>query len=216
MDRGAAAVLTVACVETGNYLRRGVDYVTRLHAGVTRHLNEPHVFRLFTDELRWHWPLLQRTGIEITEIPKDPPGWWSKIRLFAPEAFRPGDRVLYLDLDTVIVGDLGPLARASGLLHLGRWGWTKNDYGSGVMAWRHGEHAEVFERFTRHVPRRLRGDQDWMTELGGWDALPDGICASYRYHCKNGPPAGVSVVCFHGTPKPHEFPTGWIADAWRI
>jgi hypothetical protein len=187
-------VLTVVCVETGNYLCRGAEYVEKLAVMVGRHLTAPYRFECLRPD----------TGLE---------GWWNKVELFRPRRFC--GRVLYLDLDTVIVGPIDELVEHKGCLHLDRWGWTEKVYGSGVMVWDAGEHAEVFERFTPEVPKRYRGDQDWMTSLGGWDALPDGICVSYRYHSIGGPPKGASVVCFHGIPKPHEFTSGWVAEAWR-
>lgn len=214
LDGRPAAVLTVACVEVGDYCGRGVEYVRKLRAGVERHLSAPHVFRLFTDGLQRHWPTLQAHGIEIVELPARRQGWWAKVALFRPDAFVEGDRVLYLDLDTIVVGPLEPLAAAKGILHLGRWGWKQNDYGSGVMVWDHGEHAEIYSEFNPRVPRQYRGDQDWMTKLGGWPALPDALCRSYRYHAKAGPPEGASVVCFHGTPRPHEVREGWVPQAW--
>ena len=37
------------------------------------------------------------------------PGWWSKLELFRPGALPVGERVLYLDLDTTIVGPIDDL-----------------------------------------------------------------------------------------------------------
>jgi hypothetical protein len=184
--------LTVACVQVGDYLGRGEEYVEKLQAGVARHLSAPFRFECLREATR--------------------AGWWAKLDLFRPGMFE--GRVLYLDLDSVIVGPLDRLAESKGILHLGRWGWTKNDYGSGVMVWDAGEHEEVWARAPADVEQRFRGDQDWMTHLGGWPALPDGLCVSYRYHAKAGPPKSASVCCFHGTPKPHEL-GGWVAEAWR-
>lgn len=185
-------MLTVACVEVGNYLGRGTEYVAKLRAMVARHLSQPFRFECITQS--------------------DKPGWWAKVDLFEPDRFT--GRVLYLDLDTVIVGPLDALAESKGILHLADWGWTKNDYGSGVMVWDAGEHAEVWSRYTPNVPDQFRGDQDWMTHLGGWAALPKGLCVSYRYVSIVAPPLGASVVCFHGSPKPHEVISGWVPGAW--
>lgn len=161
---------------------------------VRRHLAVPHVFQCVRPD----------NGLT---------GWWNKVELFRPGRFE--GRVLYLDLDTVVVGPLDELVRHKGCLHLDRWGWTEKVYGSGVMVWDAGEHEEAFTRFTPEVPRRLRGDQDWLTELGGWGALPDGICVSRKYHCKSGVPEGASVVCYHGPRKPHEDRAPWAMEAWR-
>lgn len=203
-------MLTIACVEAGNYLGLGADYVARLKAGVARHLAQPFRFRCLTDDPDRHYAL-QRD--EWHMIPRDLSGWWAKLHLF--ESFRFSDRVLYLDLDTVVVGDLTPLAASKGILDLTQWGWEKPSYGSGVMCWDGGEHREVFDSWTPEVAQRLAGDQDWLTELGGWQALPAGLCFSYRYHAKDAPPPGASVVCFHGRPKPHEVKEGWVPQLWR-
>ena len=193
-------MLTVACVEWGNYQGRGRDYVARLQAMAARHLTVPHEFRC----------------IRPDAVTGDLDGWWNKVLLFRPGLFK--GRVLYLDLDTIVVGTLDELVRHKGLLHLDEWGWKEKVYGSGVMVWDAGEHEEIYSRFTPAVAARLRGDQDWMTELGGWGALPPGICCSYKYHCaKRGrPAAGASVVCFHGPIKPHTLPEGhWVREYWR-
>lgn len=185
-------MLTIACVEVGNYLGRGAEYVAKLRAMVERHLRLPFRFECISQS--------------------EKAGWWAKVDLFEPGRFT--GRVLYFDLDTVIVGPLDALADSKGILRLTDWGWTKNDYGSGVMVWDAGEHEEIWTRYTPDVPQRFRGDQDWMTHLGGWPALPKGLCVSYRYLSREAPPPGASVVAFHGVPKPHEVLTGWVPRAW--
>lgn len=185
--------LTVACVQVENYLGRGDEYVEKMRSMVSRHLSVPFEFACITES--------------------DKPGWWAKVDLFQPGRFT--GRVLYLDLDTVVVGSLDQLAESKGILALEQWGWVKPYYGSGVMVWDAGEHAEIFERWTPAVTRDLRGDQDWMYELGGWDALPGGLNVSYRYHAKDEPPSGAVTVSFHGRPKPHEVTRGWVPLHWR-
>jgi hypothetical protein len=186
-------VLTVACVNVENYLGRGEEYVAKLRAGVARHLAQPHEF------------------VCLRESNK--PSWWAKIDLFEPGRFE--GRVLYLDLDTVIVGALDALVQRKGLLHLQDWGWRTPTYGSGVMVWDAGEHAEAFTQYTPMVPHAFRGDQDWLTHLGGWDALPaPPVNCSYRYHARKGVPEGAVTVSFHGRPKPHEIVDGWVPQAW--
>lgn len=206
-------MLTVACVEVGNYEGRGAEYVEKLRRMVARHLTAQHRFVVLTDDGERHGG-----PPGVVWLPPEFKGWWGKVCLFDQNLFE--GRVLYLDLDTVIVGSLDELVHHKGILHLDHWGWERKVYGSGVMVWDAGEHAEIWTQFTPEVPRRFggegQGDQDWVTSLGGWDALPRGVCVSYRYHCrKNGPPAGASVVCFHGRPKPHEFTEGWVKEGWQ-
>lgn len=173
----------------------GEEYVAKLRSMVARHLKQAHRF------------VCLRLDIGLQ-------GWWNKVALFRPGQFE--GRVLYLDLDTVITGPLDELVERKGIIHLAKWGWAKNDYGSGVMVWDAGEHEEVWTRFAPDVPQRFRGDQDWLTSLGGWRALPDSV-RSFRYHCKEGPPPGCAVVAFHGAnDKPHLLPAGhWALDYWQ-
>lgn len=196
--------MIVACVEVGDYERRGAEYVRKLQAMVSRNLG-PHRFVCLTDEPGRH-------DVECQQI-QGGGGWWAKIALFEPGRFPDGERILYLDLDSVVVGDLRPLVAHKGLVHLADWGWTRNDYLSAVMLWDAGEHRNVWELYDTTIPFRFRGDQDYLTALGGWDALPKGLVCSYRYHATNGPPAGCSVIQFHGRPKPPDC-VGWVANAW--
>lgn len=187
-------MLTVACVNYGDYLGRGADYVARMLSMVKRNLSEPFRFECLTDE-------------------GDLGGWWAKIELFRPGRF--SGRVVYFDLDTVIVGDLAPLVAAPGIIHLDEWGWPAATLCSSVMVWDAGEHEQIWEKFSDEIPREYRGDQDYITELGGWERLPAHLCRSYRYHCVNKPPPGCVNVSMHGRPKPHEIASGWVPEAWQ-
>lgn len=187
-------MITVACCHAGNYENRGVHYIETLRSMVARNLSEPYRF------------------VVVEGGPHE--GWWTKVRLFEPGRFQ--GRVLYLDLDSVIVGPLDELAATKGIIGLRDWGWDRDVYGSGVMVWDAGEHAEIFARYTDDVPVKFRGDQDWMTSLGGWPTFPPGMVCSYRYHASKAPPEGVAVVAFHGRPKPHELMRGhWALEYWR-
>lgn len=186
-------MLTVACVNHGNYLGHGWQYVETLRRMVARNLSQPHEFVCLQDE--------------------GDSGWWSKIELFRPGRFK--GRVLYTDLDSVITGPLDELAEHKGIIDLHDWGWKTHTFGSGVMVWDAGEHADIFEKYTPNVRSLFRGDQDYITLLGGWQALPARLCRSYRYHCVKGVPEGCVHVSMHGTPKPHEIKTGWVPEVWR-
>lgn len=205
-------MLTVACVEHGNYEGHGLEYVARLRASVARNLKMPHRFVVLTDR-----PGLYRDHDAIL-LPLGLSGWWNKLALFRPGMFE--GRVVYLDLDVAIVGPLDGLAERKGTIHLKDWGWAKNDYGSGLMVWDAGEHSDAWERRLNEPGpawERFKGDQDWLTHLGGWDAVAFPAACSYRYHCKDGPPAGASVVLFHGRPKANDLPAGhWIHQYWKL
>lgn len=199
-------MLTVALVETGNYCGRGEEYVARMASMVRRNLSIRHEIVCLGDR--------QHAGVRCVPLELECSGWWHKVQLFKPGLF--AGRVLYLDLDSVVTGSLDDYATVSGIINLQDWGWTTRTYGSGVMAWDAGAHSEIWEKFSAEVPGRLRGDQDWITELGGWIGLPKAWQRSYRYVSVQNPPPGCRIVCFHGSPKMHELPSDhWAHGYWH-
>lgn len=201
-------MLTAACIEWGNYLGRGAEYVEKLARGVARHLKQPHRFVVLRPREDQLPPALAVISDEARTA-----GTWQKLSLFRPGQF--AGRVLYLDLDSVIVGPLDELVEHKGAVHLADWGWDRNVHAGGTLVWDAEIEAPcIWDAFHAKVPLRFDNDQEWMTTLGVWDRLPPHLIRSYRYHCKQGVPQGASVIAFHGKPKPHEL-GGWVADEWR-
>jgi hypothetical protein len=102
--------LKIVCVNAQDYLGRGFQYTTSLHKMVQRHLTLPHEFIVFTDDTQ-HYPE------PIVKRPLPHPGltgWFNKIALFKPGVFEAGDRIVYLDLDTLICGSLDEIASYDG------------------------------------------------------------------------------------------------------
>lgn len=96
-------MITVACCWVRANVPYGLEYVTNLRAMVSKHLQRKHRFVALTDHPEW----IPR-GIEPIAITHDRKifGWWAKAELFKRDL---GDRVLYLDLDTVVVNALDPI-----------------------------------------------------------------------------------------------------------
>lgn len=195
-------MIQVVCVRTGTLY--GPEYVAILRDMVARNLAEPFTFWCLTDQPE------DIEGVErIAALPRLP-GWWQKLALFSPHMpWSEGDRVVYFDLDVCITGRLENLPK--GIIR----DWHLPGFNSSVMVWDHGEHRGAWDLFTEAVMDRLHGDQDWITEQGGWDTFPPGWCVSYRSHAMEGVPDGTKVVCFHGRPKPHEC-AGWVEHVWKI
>jgi hypothetical protein len=207
-------MLTVACV-----LRSGgiytAEWVARLRAGVKRHLKASHRFVCLSD-----------VDVPCERIPlrHDWPGWWAKM-----EAFRLHGPLLYMDLDTVIVDDLGPVAE-----HAAKPGFTMlRDFyapdhcGSGVMAW-NSDYRRLYDDFAADaarlmtVQRARMGDQALIEDVIGrdkimrWQDHVPGI-VSYKVHCRSGIPAGARVVCLHGRPKFGDMPANDpVRMAWEM
>lgn len=204
--------LTVACV-----LRSGGCYdaawVRRLHRQVKEHLEAPHDFVCLADGDYGHLPHMSAVPLE-----HDWPGWWAKMELFRPGLFE--GRVLYLDLDTLIVGDITSLVSYDGAFA------TLRDFGdprisaSGVMAWDGRQPPPIYEAMPDGGPprRNARADLWWNKQVWTPDHLQDlypGMFGSYKASGLEDGPGGFSVVCFHGTPKMHELPGTWVERAWR-
>lgn len=209
--------LEIFCV-----LRSGGDYdagwVRRLRDGVARHLSLPHRFACLSD-----------VDVPCERIPlvHDWPGWWSKLELFRPGVVT--GPALYLDLDTVIVGDFAKLAATSldfAMLEL------KPDWGnalgqSGVMWFRRPQH-QVYDRFAvapegwmqyhaARVKHRYAGDQAFISDCFGGRPPKlefDGTIRSYKRHCRHGLPEGTAIVAFHGRPRPNQVGDEWVRRAW--
>jgi len=222
-------MLTVVCVcksESGSPY--GPGDITRLWHGVARNLSVPYRFTVLTDTvadvLREHG---QIGSIEIRALEHDWRGWWSKLEVFA----LPGP-ILYIDLDTVIVGSLDELAAAvmeSDRLVLLR-GFYRGDRCSGIMGWGAGVSTQwipdSFIADLKAPPAYIqsmnalrmacksgtyRGDQEWLdhflvrskTETRFVQDLTPGVY-SYKVHIRgNGQlPTDARIICFHGSPRP--------------
>ena len=216
-------MLTVACVykSGGDY---DIVYVERLLNGLRKNLKKPCRIICLSDIIRR--PVQSRDNSICGFIPLMHywPGWWAKIELF-----RLQPPVLYFDLDTIITGDITPLAEwveheCEGLMMLR--GFYKGDRCSGIMGWRHGMYT-LYTQFKsikqpnfiktprgynmRTAGRSYRGDQEWIASMLAYrtpvtfaqDIFP-GI-KSYKVDIMpTGKVNDAKIVCFHGKPRPHE------------
>lgn len=196
-------------------LKSGGDYkpqhVERLHLQWQRYAPMDSTFKCLTD-------------MELPDfISSEPlehgwPGWWSKIEIFKI----PGP-VMYMDLDTSIVGPLDDLCGAvlrNEFIALRDFNPSARDMGSGLMGWT-GNLIRIYEEFLLdpegHMARcrtsQRWGDQGFIEQLAYprtyWQTEVPGQVVSYKKHClyKKFAPPGARVVCFHGKPRPWEI--GW-------
>lgn len=186
--------------------------VHTLKGMVCRNLEQTHEFWCFSDR-----PI---RGINCIITDENWPGWWAKLLLFryAPQE----DQHLYLDLDTVVTGNLDRLL--SNRLSMPA-NWAQSGHGgcqSSVMSWA-GDYSFIPDEFDPsklEAPERsncgayegLWGDQEFITRLmgePGGEIKPMNHVYSYKYHCRQSLPEDASVVCFHGEPKP-----GQVSDTW--
>ena len=210
-------MLNVVCINAGNYEGRGVQYVTTLNDMVRRNLPEgyPGRFTVFTDSLDNYGPEIERRDLPCAWLD----GWWHKLSLFKPGVFERGSRVLFLDLDTLLTGRIDSIANYAGdfaiLRDFYREGWQ-----SSVMAWTVSERTErIWTRWIEEgSPMSRLGDQGWIEQSIAFpdiwqDMLPDAF-VSYKL-TQGYAPEKASVVVFHGHPRPHQVPTGWVPQVWK-
>lgn len=222
MGKGALAMKTVACVlKSGGWRNRSmrVEYtpaqVRWLRDMVARHLRVPHRFVCLTD--------VPVQGVDTLPLRDGLPGWWSKMELF-----REFDDAFYLDLDTVLVGDITPLVTHAHRFTVLRNLSSKADgrIGSGLMAW-HGDCSHLYAAFMADAQRHMAecttsakwGDQGFIQHQqaahGGWDCFQDlwpGAVASYKidHIAALGLRPAHKIICFHGKPKPWEVRHRWV------
>lgn len=128
-------------------------------------------------------------------------GWWSKIELFRPGLFT--GRVLYLDLDVTVCGDLSHLIEYR-TAFAAISDYERPTLNSSVMAWDTGVADHVYQNFEPGLMEIIKGgDQTWITDqIPDAQLFPPEWCPSYKHHCRYSVPRGAKVIVFHGKPKP--------------
>lgn len=99
----ASTSITVVCVKWG--AKYDAEYVNKLGRACRRHLQGCGKLVCFTDDAEGLGDIVEARPLPSTSMQ----AWWLKAYLFS-KAARLAGPVLYLDLDTVVCGDLGPLA----------------------------------------------------------------------------------------------------------
>lgn len=153
-------------------------------------------------------------GVEAVGLKQDWPGWWSKLELF--RVFT--GPVLYLDLDTLVVGPLDELVAYDGPLAMLRDFYHPTRPASGVLAW-HGDYTHLYERLVKTGPGPERRRMDhWMENevepVFLQDEFPDQI-VSLKAHARKAAPEGARLVCGHGRPRLSDQAAGWACRRWR-
>ena len=201
-------MITFVCVKVGS--KYGPEYVNRLRRMIKVNYEGEHKFICLTDD---------RAGLTTawTPVGTDLPGWWAKLILFKPHPALVG-RVIYMDLDTVIAGNIDWLADYRGLFCILRDFYQPTGWGSAIMSFQAGCHPEVWSHHTIQAIEHFTGDQDWIKAHIGkadiWQDLFPGKIGSYKADKLQDGPGKFSIVCFHGEPRPHEV-GGWVTDVWH-
>lgn len=216
-------MIKIVCVlkSGGEYDER---YVENLYNAIRRNCFENFQFVCLNDvDNKTEFPLLN-----------DWSGWWSKIELF-----RLTGKVLYFDLDTIILKDISNMIQVVNNLKENEFIgvkafnprrnlYEKTMFNSGVMGW-NGDFKFIYDNFdfekeSNNPDKECIGDQDYISRelrekkinIKFWQNEMIGLY-SYKRHCKEGLPEDARVVCFHGHPRPHQVvkEIAWVRDNWK-
>lgn len=230
-------MITVLCCKFGN--KYGREYVERLRNMVARHMYQDYEFVCLTDDKH---PIdgVRSIILENQDYKKQ---WWHKVHMFDPN-LPLSERILYLDLDVVIVDKLDKLTKGITSEFMGIRDFNRcfnpkwNCLNSSVLSWNFGDHSKIFDNFKRDpkAAQRMHGDQDWIWQVARpqitfWD---ERYIRSYKWEVrqrselivKNSKrifktvrhdvtaPKHCSVLVFHGEPNPEDVQDRLIVDNW--
>lgn len=202
-------MITVACVYWGD--KFPIEYVHNLKSMVKRNTTIEHNFVVLTDK--------PKKGLDYRILKPGFTAWWNKLQLF--DSFHKlGDRCIYLDLDTIITGNIDWLFEFKGdFLGIEDVGSVnthqthlKNRLQSAVMSWTPLMGNQIWNEFILRKDWALssfRGDGEYLN-----DAVPTyqrkllqkeypGQLKSYKYQVYGNEKSldETSIVCFHGRPS---------------
>lgn len=219
--------INIVCVKWGDLY--SAEYVNKLYRSVVRNTSLPFRFICFTENTR-----SIDKNIECRQLPDVPGvvGWWYKLSLFSTESKLKGS-VFFLDLDTVIVGNIDDMLRYEGdFIVIQDFYSVRNNrnltnYGSGLMSWQSTSlKLDYWHQYLKEGPERIkrencRGDQEYLQKVipgaDFWQEKYPNQVVSYKVHVRNQKelPNNARIVCFHGLPRPKSIENeGWMKENW--
>ena len=127
----------------------GADYVNRLYNMVKRNTTLPFTFVCFTDDAEGLDAEIDARPLPPMDLPEGRERGWRKLSIFQKDSGLDG-RVLFLDLDTVIVGNIDDYLTIDGDFILIRHWKPSEKHGigeTGVFRFEAGSHTDLFEHF---------------------------------------------------------------------
>jgi len=210
-------VITIACVLwKGNFeapkyksVKYTEEWVRKMRNMVARNMTEPYDFVCLSNVD------FKMKGVKVIPLRYDLPGWWSKMELFRDDLSIRKGRVLYLDLDLVILSSLSPFINFEGEVGICSSFVDNTDandpgirrgYNSSVIVFDYPTTLPIWSTFIKrkeHWLKQCRGDQDYLkTTFRDFKQFPRswikklGQCLNMRQQFVL--PQGVKIIlCMH-------------------
>lgn len=167
-------------------------------------------------------------GIETIALQGKWKGWFAKLELFNPELID-GD-IFYIDLDTIITGDINHMFESNSLASLTDFYFPQNT-ASGILRIPQDKKWGIWQRILElenNIEKEHVGDGEFLRTIDGFsrlqDLYPGEICSYKANIARKGMPGytrqfsrgdgtlpeGTRIICFHGRPRPWKMPRAWL------
>lgn len=188
-------MIQVVCVHWGD--KYGADSINRIHRAVLRYATDAIRFVAIAETKLALHPDIVQLGYPAFPLPFEEmkAGCRAKLAVFAPGLLDPDLPTIYLDLDTVILGDVrrmvAELEASPGLFmlrnHFLEWwklpGWIKRLAGrkyyfgnSSILGFYPRQYRHIFDRFNDEaakrqspLPKHMRSDERFISYCAGYE-----------------------------------------------
>jgi len=226
--------VNIVCMKWGN--KYGPEYVNNLFHMVKRNITLPFRFICMTEV-----PDGLEEGVEVKPLPdfqEPPPEYlrfcqaWRKLAVFDEKVYDLKGKILFLDIDVVVIGNIDCFFSYSDKLAiLENWSQPNRLIGqASAFCFEIGKYTHLLEKYRNQqeeVLKNNRTEQFYITrELGkgNFDFFPDDWCKSFKIHCLPGGtrwysvlnrfiapdkiPEHAKIIVFHGNPDPPDAMVG--------
>jgi hypothetical protein len=210
------------CVWTGN--KYPADYVRILFAGLKRKTRVDNFYCITDNQVDFD------KQIQVIKLQQSDDTWWNKLQIFNKNQPLP-TRLMYLDIDIVILQDLEPMWNLPYDRMLSIQDFHPRDayrtqwMNSSVMLFDRDKCNFIWEEYIRNSSnwqKRFHGDQNYITHIleDKFERWPHNWCQSWKWDIDNphrGLDSNCKIAVMHGRPKPHELLNHpIIADNWKL
>lgn len=211
----------IICIKWGTAY--GASDVNLLYGMVSRNITGDFKLYCFTDDAAGIRPEVESLPLPELgcEIPPDVPGKWPKIALWGRELFGLEGVALFVDLDSIIVGNIDAYFEygdPSDVITARNWlKRFKKSAQTSVFRFPIGGHCYMLENLRKDpaaISRKYQYEQNYVTHnvRGGIKFWPEPWTRHFRVHCMGAwplrylrPPVlppGAKIVTFPGLPGP--------------